>query len=430
MRKILAAAGVKTQSEQQSQHEQLMADIALVLEKHNTSLADLGRQSAEFAANFKEIAKLKETVERQQALTHEQLRAIGDGVGYGANYRGLFGTRQNASNFGRILIALKRQAQGDPSGIAELQKAAILPSTGESGGALIRSAIMEGILRYVEQFGVAMRLARRLPMSSPRMSVAKRTEGVEVFHPDLGVSPTESSPKFGAIVLELVDYVTLTDVDNNMLQDDLAVGLAEFIGLEIAWRLGYRTDLYVFMGDGTPANAKVRGLFRLPIDTSTNIKEVVADTGDNSFGKIAGKSSVYLAKAMGELPQWVEQFNPAWLMHRSVYAEYIGARDTAGRPIWNVIMEQGKPVPVLLGYPVEVIQVGPRMADSAVSTVMFALAAVQAAVFIGQHSAGMEIAISEHSKFAEGQTRFRGKLRQAIALAEGSAVVRVKTAAS
>lgn len=108
----------------------------------------------------------------------------------------------------------------------------------------------------------------------------------------------------------------------------------------------------------------------------------------------------------------------------------MGVVDSNKRPIWNVTRDNtGKPVLQLMGYDVEITQVAPKLSQTAVSTTMAVLGALNPGVVVAR-SPDLEIAQSTEVKFAEDQTAFRGITRRDIGLADASAICQLVTAAS
>ncbi|MDX2200795.1 MAG: phage major capsid protein [Phycisphaerae bacterium] len=405
---------------QDQQFDQLHDEIAATVERTGRSLAEQTRKTQDtFAAHARDIRGMEIKLQEQSMLLREVIR--------GGHVAGGLGT--GGEGLGKLCIAL---ASNNHAALQQLQTAGVNSGTGESGGALLASTITNTIIRNVDQYSVIESNAKKIQVDAQRTVVPKRTAGVIVTHPDLGVDITESSPKFGGVPLELAKYAALAAVDNSMLRDSLALPLTEFLITEFAQAFAYVTDLYALVGDGTPAHAKTTGLFNLTADSTNGVKDVTADTGDNTFQEVIDKSTVYLAKALAELPQWAEFFNPAWIMSRSIFFGYMGVRDGQNRPIADVKLggKGEKPYSMLMGYPVLLAQVAPRLADSAASKTMAVLTPLMASVLIGRDAQGMEIKISDAPFFRSDQTAFRAIMRQQIALADGTAVVRIRTAAS
>lgn len=409
-----------------SQADQFVEEVTTAMERANRRLRDLDdREIRNFEAHARDISTLQDDVADTRNMIDRRFRAVVNeysGASAGG-YKGSFASRQDAENFGKLMIALQKN---DNNSLGELHGAAISSSTGESGGALLLDTVQTGIVRNVEKYGVFERNARRVPMASQSGALIKRTDGFNIEYPDIETDANDQEPSFAKIQFNLTRYVALSLVQNNMLRDTLAVPLAEFIAEEFAQALANATDANAFIGDGSAAYARNVGL----ADLNSGITTVTADSGDDTFPEVVAKSTEYLAAVAGQLASWAENQSPKWYMSRAVFFSYWGVRDTTGQPITDVLTSPSGPMLMLMGYPVEITQVMPTMADSAASKVMLLLGALSGAAALATDQSDMEIAVSPDYRFARDQTAFRLVSRRDIGLIDAEGVVGLKTAAS
>lgn len=411
------------QTPQEQQFAQAINDFGDTLEKIGGRLSDHEKHQAAFDDAMKQISRLDDDFGKLQADYQKRFRAmVAEHVNDNGSYRGPFGSAEVARNFGKLCIALQKK---DTNTLEEMHTAAMSSGTGESGGALLIEQMIDGIVRNVEAYGVFEANTRVIPMGSQNAKLLKRTQGHNVYYPDLGVSPTASDAKFANLLFNLTTYAALAFVDRSMFEDDLAIPLANFIAMEMAHALAQATDENGFIGDGSDTYARVVGLFK-----SANTLSVVADTGDDTFTEVINESSDYLADVAGTLPEWAQRFDPKWFMHRTVYFKYQGVRDSQNMPITDVMTSPAGPTLHLMGYPVVITQAAPAFTASAASTTMAVLSALSQGMALGRHRKGIEIRQSSEYRFAERQETFLLDVRQDITEIDGNASVQLKTAAS
>lgn len=405
---------------QDDQAEQLVAEIAGAMDDRFSEIDK--KLQDKLAAHARDIARMSEAAEDRDATWRKRFAALGEDMGR-AGFKGMFPSLHEAAQFGKLAIALLSK---NPEEIAKLQNASVNPSVGEKGGYLLPDSTVGSIIRHVEEYGVAEANATRRDVLTQTASEPKRTSGPTISYPDLGVDATESDLKFGRTRFNLTRYTAFCAVDRWMLRMELAAQLGEFIAQELAWSLAYAQDRNLFVGDGTNTFAKVTGIFNRANSTQLT---VTADAGDDTFAEVVAASVKYLTKAVGLLPEWADR-DAAWYMHRSIFWGFLGARDSQNRPVADIIMSNGRPQKVLVGYPVNTTQVAPKLADTAVSKTMAVLANLKESHRIYRLSGGVEFRQSEHVRFLKGEICFLLDVLQDIVEADDQGYVLVKTAAS
>jgi HK97 family phage major capsid protein len=407
-------------TEQQRQMSGLLADM---LDKIDSRFTDLEQKTQDkFRGAANEIARLRGDFGGVQSRYAERFRALADHYHRAGDYHGPFANREEAANFGRFVIAAITR---DNAALAELERAGITPAKGAVGGYLSPDQLLAGILRNVELYGVFERNVPPTIVNVHTGGMATRTGGLTVYHPELETAATASEPSFGRIDFALKRWATLTLIDRWMMNDALVVALGDFIATEIGYALAYGQDLRAFVGDGTSTYGRVTGAFKR---AGSGQLTVTGDSGDDTFAEMIAKSTYYLAKMMGKVPTWVHQAGPRWYMHAVVFFDYLGVRDSQGRPIAD-ILQADRPNPfTLMGYPVELTQVAPS--TTATETVFVLFGALARGWKLFRHVTGVEIRESEHYKFAEGQIAIAGDVVQDIQEADNQAYAQLKTAAS
>jgi len=408
---------------QEVQVEQLVAELAGKLEHFGALFSELDTKlQAQFKGQADEIAKLSSSIASVQANAIKRFHAIADEHRRGGDYRGPFASREEAGQFGRVVAAIMRRDHAAMK--EELEKAAISPTKGTTGGYLMPELLLGGIIRNVEDAGVFERNCPAIPVNVMSGGAVKRTAGLTVYYPDYGVAGTASTPGAGQRRFELKRFVVGTEVDNWMLASDLAVALGDWVATEISYALALAEDTNWFVGTGTNEYCGYTGLFK-----RTDLLSVAGVSGDDTFDEMIAKSTLYLGEMLGTAPLWVHNSSPKWFMHLLIFFKYLGVRDTAGQPIANVMQAQGGGLPFwLMGYPVEPVQVAPSA--TAVSTVFALFGALARACRVYRHSKAVELKSSDQLKFWEAMTVFAADVPQDMQVADTNGIVQLKTAAS
>jgi HK97 family phage major capsid protein len=365
-----------------------------------------------------------------------QVGQLSGGSHVDPNYRGFWGSEERAKQFGEFVLAghhpqpeIRRACAESlcKSGLRIRTKSGqfvsaddYIKAMGESsdvaGGYLVPDEIGRELIRNVEQYGVARKFLRRVPMSSERQSWPKRTGGTTVYYPDEGVAITPSDVSLGSVRLTAKKWAQLTFVSRE-LSEDSVIAVGELLALEFALALANAEDRNAFMGDGTSTYAGITGVFN-----SENVALVTAGSTHTSFQSLTFDD---LADTVGAVPGWVlEAPDTAWFMSSSIEHICRGITDLGGRPIL-VDPNEGGPRRIL-GYPVVRTQVCPTISDDGTHKKALAFGSLRAWGLLGERRT-MAIERSEHVKFAEDQLAFKCVVRQDIGESDGDAMAVLRT---
>lgn len=403
-----------------------------MLAKIDGRFSDLdAKQQRAFADAAREVARLKDDVEAVQRDGRVRFSALAEEYANGT-LRTSLPSIQHARDMGRMVKAV---IEDDRTTIAGFQGASMGPQTGTDGGYLMPHQYVPGLIRNVEQYGVAERNIQIVPAIEQNGSQAKRTQGPTIGYPDLGVQPSEGQIKTGKISFNLTRYSVYLLIDRWMMTSGLEVALGEFVNRELGWALALAQDQNVFIGDGTSTYAKVTGIFKRANSTQLT---VTADSGHETFQDILDASVKYPSAAAGLLPEWADvsegdganAFGPKFYLHRTLFWGFLGARDSQLRPVADILTSTGKPQRFLNGYPAEIVQVAPKLSQTGVSTVMMVLGNLFASHRLYRHMNKIELRASEHVRFLEGQLCIILDAMQDIVEADDQGYVQIKTAAS
>lgn len=414
-------------TEQERQYAQLLNEVVARIESRQHGVAELSEKDrAAIVAQARDIERIsteladykRSAVERFQQIVNAHANNRG-------GYRGPFADVEQARHFGRAVAAIVRR---DHAALAELQKAAILPTSGPAGGYLLHEQLINDLIRNVEDAGQFEANCPAFPVSTLKGGVPTRTSGLTVYYPDYGVAGTPSTPAFGKKNYDLKRHVVGVELENWMLASELAVALADYAVTEMAYALALASDTNWFLGDGTSTYCGYTGVFKLP----SGVQTVIGASGDDTFAEMIDKTTLYLGEALGKLPLWAHRAGPKWYGHLSVFFRYLGARDSTGQPVNANILAAagGTPQFVLMGYPFVPVQIAPAVTATAVSTCYMVLAALSRACGVFRHRGAIELKSSEHVKFWENMTVLAADVPQDMVIRDGNAIVQLITAAS
>lgn len=379
-------------TDQAAQFAQFMQELVAKVEKIGVSLAGFDpKVFRDMQGHAADIAKLRDDVEAVKADAGKRLAKWIE--------REKSGTLQSAmpiemaQGIGKLCLAISNK---DHVAVGELQKAAVTPGSGTSGGFLMNEEFINLLIRNVENYGnlaqaVGITRTRELKGRLPR-----RTGGATVYYPDIGVAPTESSGTLAQENYELLRYSAATYADRWMLRTSQGAAIANWLLQELSYAINVAIDTNLSKGDGTSTYARVTGILN-----KSYSQDVTADTGDNTFAEVCDASVKYVAALPGGFMDSLDS-DLQWIMHRTVFFRFMAARDTQNRPVVDMALIDGKPRMTLFGYPVQIAQAFKKLSDTANSTPLAAMSALSRGWAIFMHEAGVELRESEHHKFLEG----------------------------
>ncbi len=411
-----------------SQYDDLMQQIGRKLDEFGGSFRSLDEKvQRQFTEQAREIGRLGDELADSNKKWGARFASVANGEFNGGRpYRGRFRDAEQARETGKFLRAV---ALRDSALLAKVNTAAIEPSTGGKGGFLAGRSMIAEIINNVERYGVFERNRPFLDINTREYVQPKRGDAATIYFPDFGVAPTESQLTFKAVRGTLPRWSLLTLVDRWFLMEGNEVALAEYVIDEFSRALAQKLDQVAFMGNGESGDARIKGAFKLD-PTADGVGRVTAASGDDTFQEVIDASVKYLGLAVGTAPEWVEQFDPRWYMHRTIFWAYMAVRDSQGRPIADIFNTGERAQPILMGYPVEHTQVAPKLSDTAVSTVMAIFAALKAGYVACRFSGGIEFDTLMEIKRFEGQVAMVADVLQHVAVKDAAAIVQIATAAS
>ena len=223
-------------------------------------------------------------------------------------------------------------------------------TTGDNtkGGFLVPDILEARLIRLVEEYGVARRECRVMPMGvGGTFSVPRRAGGYTAYFVGENAAGTESDLTFDQIQLEAKKMMVLSRWSSE-LPEDAAVQLGDLITQEIAYAFANKEDDCLFNGDGTSTYGGIVGWENAVAAGSI----VTTASGVDTFGEI---TIATFEEAIGDLPKY-PGISPKWYVHQSCWANVMQrlAMAAGGNTVANY---EGGVGMSFLGYPVVVSQV-------------------------------------------------------------------------
>jgi len=189
-------------------------------------------------------------------------------------------------------------------------------NTNTGGGALVPDEFENAVIDLREQYGVARRLARVVPMSSDHMVVPRRTGGLTAYAVGDNDSITASDKTWDNVELTARKWAALAKYSSE-LAEDAAVAIADDLANEMAWAFEKKADESWIDGDGTSTYHGIVGLRTKLVDGNHGGSTVAAATAaHDTFAEI---DKTDLANVIGLLPEYARA-NARWLCSSYAYA--------------------------------------------------------------------------------------------------------------
>jgi len=224
------------------------------------------------------------------------------------------------------------------------------------GGVLTSPELSTEVIRLVEEFGVYPQYARRMPMNSDTMVIARRTGGLSARPVGENVEVTASDVTFDNVELVAKIWGVANRVPNSLLEDSV-IDLADLMALEIGQAYAEAFDNAGFIGDGTSAYHGVTGVATKVLQSNYSASVVTA-TSNTTFGDLTMKN---FTDTLSRLPLYARNRNARWYISPVGWGAAMlrlamlpgGTSNAGGNNSDNVAAGFGE---TFLGYPVTMVQ--------------------------------------------------------------------------
>ncbi len=325
---------------------------------------------------------------------------------------------ENSKSFGDFLLAVRNN---NAKRLTEVYKTkALAESDGGSGGYLVPTQFEARLLEVAGEESVFDPLAFHLPMAGRKISLPSLDQtgtssgqsnflgGVVAGWEGEGGQLSETEPKFKAVELDAHKLGGYTLVSSE-LNADSAIALEVLLVRLFGMARGWHRDYAFFRGDGV---GKPLGILNAPATLAAT--------------RAGGGNALDLADVgnmLSKLP--ANSFDRGvWFMHQTLIPSLLDLKNSGNNAVF-ITNIGNKPVWQLLGMPIRFTEKLP-----AAGTAGDAILCDPSMYLVGDRG-GLEIASSEHYKFANNQITWRftdrvdGKpwISKEITLADGSTKV-------
>jgi HK97 family phage major capsid protein len=217
------------------------------------------------------------------------------------------------------------------------------------GGALTSDELMAEIIRLVEEYGAFPQFARRIPMSSDTMVVARRTAGLAARPIGENSEPATSDMTFDNVELNAKIWGIANRVPNSLLEDSV-INLADLLAVEVAQAYAVAFDDAGFIGDGTSTYHGTTGVCTKILESGYSKSVVSAAAGNPTFDTL---DLTDFTNAVARLPVYARR-NAAWYISPAGYGSSMLrlAMSAGGVSTQNIEGGFGN---TFLGYPVRLV---------------------------------------------------------------------------
>lgn len=277
-------------------------------------------------------------------------------------------------------------------------QAAMSEDDNSKGGYFVPVEMESTIIRLVEQYGVFRSMSSRTPMKYKTKTVPVRKRGL-VAHP-VGETTTanqgnnkgtESDPLWSNIELIARKWKVVTRMSDELDEDSL-IQLADELAKEAALAFAIAEDQAGFLGDGTSAYHKIKGL-------ASSLKAgsvYTALSGNTSFATL---DLADFETMMGKLPDY-PGIQPYWHITKEGFYASMARLINAGAGSSKDIVDG--PTPMFQGIPVKFNQVTNKNLAAQPSKRLLYLGDLNMATKFGDRR-GVTMSISDEAHWDEDQ---------------------------
>lgn len=234
-------------------------------------------------------------------------------------------------------------------------------STGSQSNAavFIPEEFGQDLILLREEFGVARRLAKVVPMQSDTRTDPRWVSGLTATFTAENATATESDTAWDNVQLVAKTLTAITRMSNEFNQDSV-INFGDTLIREITYAFVNVEDRVVFTGDGTSTDGGISGV-QTQLDTLTASLTVggLVLAGDNNYSLLVMGD---FEQVVARLPVYADTPNAAWVCHKTFWSTTMFRLElAAGGTIPNDIRQGERSRPKFLGYPVEFSQLMPSV---------------------------------------------------------------------
>ena len=180
-----------------------------------------------------------------------------------------------------------------------------------SGGAIVPTEMSQAIIDLREQYGIARRLVRVLPMSSDSLIAPRRTGGVTAYFVGENQQVTDSDKGWDQVQLNAKKLAALSKISIEYAQDAI-IDVAGDLANEMAYAFAAKEDDCYLNGDGTSTYGGIVGIRTAIIDGTHTASAINAAMGHDTFAEVDADD---LLSIVGTLPEYATA-GARWLISK------------------------------------------------------------------------------------------------------------------
>lgn len=312
-----------------------------------------------------------------------------------------------AEKFGAYmrLQVFQNRPYSEKSNDLDILGKAFLSNNPISGADFIPEEFVPEVIRNVEEYGAYQKVHSPRSITGTEWTEPKYVTAPTVYYPGEGQTITESSGTTQVVKGYTKEGFVLTNASLTELEAS-AINISDYIAKNFATALTLDQDQKCLLGDGTSTYAHFTGW--IPAMNAVASNGMVISASGNLFSEWTYAD---FTNVMGALPYYaLSSPNCKWLMNSAVYFNptfrmALGLGGTQG----EALMRGPDGSPYLLGKPVQFAQALPG--TEADSTIFALLGDFSRGALFGTATNGIQIAMSDQVKFAEGLVSWRARVR-------------------
>jgi len=290
---------------------------------------------------------------------------------------------------------------------------AMTEQTDSEGGYLVPEEFRATLVRLIETYGEARKMATVIPMTRDELRIPSLVSGVTVYWVGEGQNITQSQPTFDRVNMVAKKMAALVPVTAELLED-ASISIANLLANLFAEAMAAEEDRVAFTGNpgaGDPFSGVM-------YTSGVNIVEI----GGANFSDLTADDLLTLTSAV---PSPAAK-RGVFVLNRTVFDQIRKLKDNNGNYIWQ--SPSAAAPGTIWGYPYVLSDVMPSMSDSAANT-PFVIFGDFRQLYFGDRRR-MSMSQSSHVGFIQDLTYIKATQRLAIAVAIPRAFAVAKTAAS
>jgi HK97 family phage major capsid protein len=322
----------------------------------------------------------------------------------------VFGDSETAERWGAWmrLKGFGNNSYEEKSNDLEILGKAFLSNNPISGADFIPEEFIPEVIRLVEEYGSYSRVHAPRSIRGTEAVQPKFVTAPTVYYPGEGQTVTESSGTTQLVKAYTKEGFVLTNASLTELEAS-AVNIADYVAQNFAYVLSLDQDQKAILGDGTSTHAHYTGW--VPAMNAVTTNGMIVSASGNLFSEFTYNN---LVATMAALPLYaINSPNCKWLMNSAVFYDptfrtALGLGGTQGA----ALMTGPEGQPMLLGKPVQFAQVMP--AAEADNTIFALVGDFSKGALFATATNGIQVAMSDQNKFAEGLVSWRARVRWAF----------------